>query len=77
MKKKFNENPIMFEVLAAYKKSEFSSYLSFYEYCQVTLQMNQMTEMSDLIDQLKIDQSMRDNFKAGNLDGLDPDEEEM
>ncbi len=75
MQKKFVENPIMFEVLAAYKKSEFSSYLSFYEYCQITLQMNQVTEMSQLIDQLKIEQSLRDNFATDQIDesGLDED----
>gem|GEM_PF-5041550 len=77
MKKKFTENPIMFEVLAAYKKSEFSAHLSFYEYCQVAMQMNQMTEMSDLIDQLRIEQSMRDNFHSENIDGVDGDENTM
>jgi len=77
MQKKFTENPIMFEVLAAYKKSEFSSYLSFYEYCQVTMQMNQMTEMSDLVDQLRIEHSMRENFHPENLGGLDNEEGEL
>mgnify|MGYP000126524490 CR=1 FL=1 len=76
MKKKFVENSILFDILAAYKKSEFSGYLSFYEYCQVNFQASQMLEVNEIYDQLKIEQSIRDNFIIDGMDGLDTTEGE-
>ena len=68
MKKITDENPIMFDMLAQYKKSEFSSYLNFYEYCQIILQVNQTVEINDLVDHLRIESSLRENFVLGDSD---------
>lgn len=71
MHKKFVENPILFEILAQYKKSELSAHLSFYEYCQVAVQVNQMVELNELVDHLRIEHSMRENFSLGEIEGND------
>ena len=75
MHKKFTENPVMFEILAQYKKSELSAHLSFYEYCQVAVQVNQMVELNELVDHLRIEHSMRENFNMGEIEGLDDNNE--
>lgn len=77
MQKKFTENPALYEILAQYKKSELSAHLSFYEYCQVTVQVNQMMELNELVDHLRIEHSMRENFSTGELGGLDDDTSEI
>lgn len=74
MKKQFKENPILFDILANYKTSELSQHLSFYEYCQVTLQVNQVEEVSGLVDQFRIDQSMREHFAIEGADDAFDDE---
>ena len=60
---------MMFEILAQYKKSELSAHLSFYEYCQVAVQVNQMVELNELVDHLRIEHSLRENFSLDEIDG--------
>lgn len=76
MKKKFTENPILSEILVAYQQSDFSGFLSFYEYCQLNFHANQLMEVNDLVDQFKVEQSMRSIFHNDILGESDMDEDD-
>ena len=77
MYKKFVENPLLYEILAQYKKSELSAHLSFYEYCQITVQVNQMVELNELVDHLRIEHSLREHFSLGEIEGPESDNNEL